>query len=119
MSNFKIKSQDNGDVYFITTENKEELAKVWVSVCKNLGEHIFNNERAIAELLTGDEQRPWGCFAVKMVDWKWEDGTRKLSLMIDNRNGRWVKQYTQQLKKAIEEIEELRQALDELKKSII
>jgi hypothetical protein len=58
MSKFQIKSEKEGDVYFITTEDERELAKVGLAICENLGEHVFNNEKAIAELLKGDEYRP-------------------------------------------------------------
>jgi len=38
--------------------------------------------------------------------------------MIDNRNGRWIEIFTNQLKEAIEGVDELKEALEELKKSI-
>jgi len=80
MSKFQIKSENNGDVYFITTEDKRELAKVGLSICKNLGEHIFNNEKAITEILNGDEYRPGWCFGIKMREWKWENNEKKYLL---------------------------------------
>ena len=118
MSKFQIKSENNGDIYFITTDDKEKLAKIGISICENLGEHIFNIEKAIAELLRGDEYRPGGCFGIKIRERKRENNEKKLSLMIDNRNGRWIETFTKQLKEAIEGVDELKEALAELKKSI-
>jgi hypothetical protein len=53
-----------------------------------------------------------------MRERKRENNEKKLSLMIDNRNGRWIEVFTKQLKEAIEGIDELKKALKDLKKSI-
>lgn len=119
MWNFNIETRNNGDLYLITGTDEKSLAKLWVDIFRNFGEPVFNEDKNIKELIEWKEYRPNWCFSIKLEkNWIQKNRERKSTLIVDNRNWRWIKQFTDELKKAIEGVDEIKEVLTSLKKSI-
>lgn len=87
-----ISSRENGDLYVLDCPEKTKLLAIAEKIFAEL-DHSPLSEKAMNKLMDGEELRPGGCFAIRIISGK---------LWVDNKNGRGVEKITKQLKEAVE-----------------
>lgn len=99
---FEYEVARNGDAFFVTGKNKDELLGVALEIYKKLNrsDMVFNRDKEA--LLNEEELRPGGVFGIRIrQEFRGGKDPNSFYILVDNRNAQGQKEYQDELKNAV------------------